>query len=245
VKTSTNKKVESSSSDSDSSDSDSDSSDSEVKKPVVSKASVASANKASTPAAKVAAAKASAVKTSTSKKVESSSSDSDSSDSDSDSSNSEVKKPVVSKASVAPANKTPKSDPIEFSSKTEYKIYVKGLPWNVSETDVADFFKSCGKVLSAETPMGEDGRSTGTAYVKFSSKSELNNALELDGQYWPGTERWLKILEGIDKPERKSMGSGGVRPEGCDTVHKLFSLYYFYSNDLIFTGFCRESSLGC
>jgi len=235
VKTSVSKKVESSSSDSDSSDSDSDSSDSEVKKPVVSKASVAPANKASTPA----------VKTSVSKKVESSSSDSDSSDSDSDSSDSEVKKPIVSKASSTQVNKTPKSDPIESSSKTEYKIYVKGLPWNVSETDVADFFKSCGKVLSAETPMGEDGRSTGTAYVKFSSKSELNNALELDGQYWPGTERWLKILEGIDKPERKSMGSGGVRPEGCDTVHNLFQLYYFYSNDLIFTGFCRESSLGC
>ena len=53
--------------------------------------------------------------------------------------------------------------------------------------------------------------------MKFAKRSELDAALALDGQYWPGTERWLKILEGIEKPERKSFGPS-EKPEGCDTV---------------------------
>ena len=80
-----------------------------------------------------------------------------------------------------------------------------------------DFFKDCGKMTSVELPMGEDGRSTGTAFVIFTQRKELDKALELDGQYWPGTERWLKIQEGFEKSDRKSFGTG-VRPEGCDTV---------------------------
>ena len=98
-----------------------------------------------------------------------------------------------------------------------HKIYVKGLPWLASEAEVRDFFKACGKISSVELPMGDDGRSTGTAFVVFSLRGELEKAIELDGQYWPGTERWLKIQEGFEKPERKSFGTG-VRPEGCDTV---------------------------
>ena len=76
-----------------------------------------------------------------------------------------------------------------------------------------DFFASCGKATSVELPMDADGRSTGTAFVKFAKREELEKALELDGQYWPGTERWLKIQEGTEKPERKSFGTG-VKPEG-------------------------------
>ena len=107
----------------------------------------------------------------------------------------------------------------------EHKIYVKGLPWKVSEEEVKSFFADCAAVngsviTSVELPVGEDGRASGTAFVKFSNRSALDAALLLDGQLWPGTERWLKIQEGLDKPNRKSFGGGegGVRPEGCDTV---------------------------
>ena len=98
-----------------------------------------------------------------------------------------------------------------------HKIYVKGLPWLASEYEVRDFFKACGNITSVELPMGDDGRSTGTAFVVFAERSELDSAIALDGQIWPGTERWLKIQEGFEKPERKVFGTG-VRPEGCDTV---------------------------
>ena len=124
-------------------------------------------------------------------------------------------KPVAKKAAAVVA-----AAPVADSASATiglHKIYVKGLPWLASEAEVKDFFKACGKIESVELPMGEDGRSTGTAFVIFAQRAELDKAIELDGQFWPGTERWLKIQEGFEKPERKVFGTG-VRPEGCDTV---------------------------
>lgn len=46
----------------------------------------------------------------------------------------------------------------------------------------------------------------------------MENALKLDGNIWPGTERWLKIQEVIAS-KLPVKGSQGVRPEGCDTVY--------------------------
>ena len=190
------KKEESSSSDSSSSDDDS-----EDEKPAAKKVATTPA-KAATPA----------------KKAESSDDSSSSSDSDSDE---EEKMEEVKPKAV---EKTPKKDKaVEEAAEVstpgkEHKIYVKGLPWLATEQEVSDFFKDCGKITSCECPMGEDGRSSGTAFVVFSKRSELDASIALDGQMWPGTERWLKIQEAADKPSRQSFGAPGVKPEGCDTV---------------------------
>lgn len=96
-------------------------------------------------------------------------------------------------------------------------MYVKGLPWLATEDEVTDFFISCGEISRVEMIMGDDGRATGTAFVHFSQRSELEKALELDGQFWQGTERWLKVQEGFEKVVRKTFSSSG-KPAGCDTV---------------------------
>jgi nucleolin len=106
------------------------------------------------------------------------------------------------------------SEPIN----SENKIFVKGLPWKASEQEVREFFQSCGDILSTEIPMRDDGKSLGVAYVKFKTREGLMNALVKDGEYWPGTDRWLKVVEGFVKPARKSFGATGVRPEGCNTI---------------------------
>ncbi len=217
-----------------SSDSDS-SSDSEVEapkkvavstKPAAKKAASSSSDSSSSdssddeaPKKIVVATKATPVKATPVKKAASSSS---SSSSDSSSEDEAPPKKVAKKAD-APAftPSTPKAATVVSDSDgKEHKIYVKGLPWLASEAEVRDFFKGCGTILSTECPMGEDGRSSGTAFVKFSKRSELDAAVALDGQLWPGTERWLKIQEGADKPNRSSFGGAevGERPEGCDTV---------------------------
>ena len=197
---------------------DSDDSSDEDEKPAAKKA---------VPAAKPAAA--------VTKKVEkkADSSDDDSSSSDDSDDDEEEKKPVVAakrasaddeedKPLTKKAKTVPDASPAAAAGSASatmgiHKIYVKGLPWVATEKEVRDFFKACGKISSVELPMGEDGRSSGTAFVIFAERSELDKALELDGQYWPGTERWLKIQEGFEKSDRKSFGTG-VRPEGCDTV---------------------------
>ena len=113
---------------------------------------------------------------------------------------------------------TPSNTPAPAPAGVEHKIYVKGLPWKVEEKDVKKYFASCGKILSVELPLAEGGKSSGTAFVTFSQRSELDAAIAMDGGIWPGTERWLKIEESVERPEKKKFGSGGVKPEGCDTV---------------------------
>ena len=103
------------------------------------------------------------------------------------------------------------------SAGTLNKVYVKGLPWLASEAEVMDFFTTCGEISRVEMIIGDDGRATGTAFVHFPLRSELEKALELDGQFWQGTERWLKLQESFEKVVRQTVSSGG-RPAGCDTV---------------------------
>jgi len=208
-----------------SSSSSSDSSDSEdekpaAKKPIAKKKSSSSSSSSSSdsdsddekPAAKRQAV--AAPKKTAAKKDASSDSDSDSED------EKPVAKPVVKKA-AAPSSSALKveTDAPQSSgaSTLANKIFVKGLPWVVSEEEIRDYFKACGKMVKVELPVQADGRASGTAYVEFSKRAEVDAALKLDGGIWPGTERWLKIEEAREKPN-KPMGSGGIRPEGCDTV---------------------------
>lgn len=201
-------KKDSSSSSSDDSSS-SDSSDSEDEAPAK-------------PAAKAAAKPAATSSSSSSSSSESSSSSS------SESSDSEDEAPVINNKrkadAVTPAPKKVKTNDglatpasATSSSGESHTIFVKGLPWRTTDAEVSEYFASCGSIVSVELPIGDDGRSTGTAVVKFSSRAELDAALAMDGSTWPGTERWLKITEGYEKTPRKSFVPG-EKPEGCDTV---------------------------
>ena len=88
----------------------------------------------------------------------------------------------------------------------QHKIFVSGLPWAAIESEVWEFFQGCGTVKTCEIPCTDSGRSSGTAFVTFSERSELDAAIALNGELWPGSERWLKIVEGAEKFDRKSFG---------------------------------------
>lgn len=53
----------------------------------------------------------------------------------------------------------------------------------------------------------------------------------------PGTERWLKIQEGFDRP---MVNAGGAKPEGCDTVF-VGNLPWDVTEDQMFEIFGSES----
>jgi nucleolin len=99
------------------------------------------------------------------------------------------------------------------------------LPWECKDYELTEFFKDVGPTTSVELPLNASGRASGNAYVKFATRAELDAALAMDGAYWPGTERWLKILEGFDRAPKGSFGGGGgsregdfSKPEVCDSV---------------------------
>ena len=184
----------------DSSDDDDDSEEEEPPKKAAPVATKKPATPAPTPAKKVAA-------------KEESSDDEDEDDDEEEEEPVKVTKPA---ASAKPAAAVAAPAPGPSGEIGAHKAYVKGLPWKATEKEITDFFKATGKPTKVELPLDGDGRSTGTAYVFFAKRAELDAALELDGQYWPGTERWLKIQEGVEKPARASFG--GPKPEGCNTV---------------------------
>lgn len=143
---------------------------------------------------------------------------SDESSSDSSDSESEDEKPVVKSqpTKAEPPAKKQKSESGQASG--DFQAYVRGLPWTASEEEVRSFFGD-KNIQSVELPLDDNGRSSGTAIVSFSSRAALDAALAKDGQTLPNSERWLKITEG--KPARKSIGSvpdSSSKPEGCDTV---------------------------
>lgn len=149
-----------------------------------------------------------------------------SSSSSSESSESEEEKPVK-KSTPAPTPK--KAEPPAKKARVEaaatpsagggeFVAYLQGLPWTAEDSEVKGFFTSVGNIVNIELPLAENGRSSGTALVTFGSRSALDSALELNGQIWPGTERWVRIVE--NKAARKSPGppASTTKPEGCDTV---------------------------
>ena len=123
------------------------------------------------------------------------------------------------------------------AEKSKFKVYVKGLPWKCEDYELTEFFASCGKPLSVEMPLAADGRSSGTAYLYFSTKEELDACVALDGSTWPGTERWLKIQEGFDRP---MVNAAGAKPDGCDTVF-VGNLPWDVTEDQMFEIFGSES----
>jgi pentatricopeptide repeat protein len=79
------------------------------------------------------------------------------------------------------------------------KVFVGGLPWDVTEGELEDFFKDCGTIESIDQQVGYDGRSNGIAYVFFSDSSEAEKACELHDQQLG--DRWLKIEKASNRTE--------------------------------------------
>lgn len=138
---------------------------------------------------------------------------------------------------------------MDFMPITEsnvFKAYIKGLPWACKDHELTDFFKDVGPTVSVELPLTSNGRASGTAYVTFATRAELDAALAMDGTYFPGTERWLKILEGFDRPPMGSFRAGGggadlSKSKDCDSIF-VGNLPYDVTEDQMFEHFsgCGE-----
>ena len=76
-------------------------------------------------------------------------------------------------------------------SNKEYRILVSGLPFSATIESVKTFFASCGSIVDIHLPKKKSVRGTvdqptGIAFIKFSSSDEIKNALDKNGQNFPG-----------------------------------------------------------
>lgn len=64
-------------------------------------------------------------------------------------------------------------------AETDYKLFVGNLSWSVTTESLSKAFQQCGNVVGARVLYdGETGRSRGYGFVCYSTKEEMDKALE-------------------------------------------------------------------
>lgn len=95
-----------------------------------------------------------------------------------------------------------------------FEVCVRGLSFQAYDSDIRSLFESCGNVLEVKLLTRDDGKSKGTAFVKFNKKSAFNKALELNGSEHLGRNITVEESQG-KKPFNNNGGSfGGNNRQG-------------------------------
>ena len=96
------------------------------------------------------------------------------------------------------------------------KLYVGGLPYSTSDSELKDAFSQAGSVASAVIIMDRmSGRSKGFGFVEMSSDAEAQAAIDM----WNGKDfggRTLTVNEARPMEERPRGGGGGGFRGGND-----------------------------
>jgi len=92
------------------------------------------------------------------------------------------------------------------------RLYVGNLPYSVTESDLANFFASAGKVEKASMVIDRDtGKPRGFGFVDMASDEEAKKAIEtLHGADMQG--RSLIVNEARPKEDRPRPSGGGHKP---------------------------------
>ncbi|KAF2139999.1 uncharacterized protein K452DRAFT_327905 [Aplosporella prunicola CBS 121167] len=94
-------------------------------------------------------------------------------------------------------------DPTVDSIRSTGRLFLRNLPYSVSEEDIREHFKSMGALEEVHVPLdSKSGKGKGFAYVLFQDPEDAVSAFEaLDGRIFQG--RLLHILPGAAKRENK------------------------------------------
>lgn len=89
------------------------------------------------------------------------------------------------------------------------KLYVGGLPYSVSDSQLEELFSSHGTVESARVITDKmTGRSRGFGFVEMSAQNEAQTAIDaMNGKSYEG--RTLTVNEAKDRAPRESGSSFG------------------------------------
>ncbi|GKY90749.1 hypothetical protein MPSEU_000047800 [Mayamaea pseudoterrestris] len=92
----------------------------------------------------------------------------------------------------------------ETSSDT--KIYIRGLPWKLSNQEVIQHFASCGEIFACKLTLGGDGLAKGEASMEFAHADGAAAALKMDGSDYYGYGR-LSVQYELPPPDTKQTSS--------------------------------------
>lgn len=91
------------------------------------------------------------------------------------------------------------------------RLYVGGLPYGVTDQELADLFGQVGQVISAQVIIDRDlGRSKGFGFVEMSSDQEARDAIDQLNGATLGN-RTIIVNEARERQERPGGGRGGYQ----------------------------------
>lgn len=92
----------------------------------------------------------------------------------------------------------PKPNKEPLYPETEHKLFVGNLSWTVTSESLAGAFRECGDVVGARVVFdGDTGKSRGYGFVCYSTKEEMETALEsLDGFELEGRAIRVNLAQG-------------------------------------------------
>ncbi|CAN8241062.1 unnamed protein product [Cochlearia groenlandica] len=92
----------------------------------------------------------------------------------------------------------PKPNKEPLYPETQFKLFVGNLSWTVTSDSLANAFRECGEVVGARVVYdGDTGKSRGYGFVCYSSKTEMETALEsLDGFELEGRGIRVNLAQG-------------------------------------------------
>jgi nucleolin len=100
-----------------------------------------------------------------------------------------------------------KGKKVEQDEEGEFEVCVQQMSYHAFDNDLKAHFEQCGEVLSSRVLTKPDGKSKGTGFVKFGSKSAYTKALELDGSDLCG--RPIKVSEAQNRTDNARTNGGG------------------------------------
>jgi len=97
-------------------------------------------------------------------------------------------------------------------------VYLQGLPWSTEESEIRSWMEGCGSIESVELPVGWDGRASGTAFVVFKEWAPAEAALGMNGETFPGSERWIKVIKGEHGRRDNNQGEAKKNTEQASSI---------------------------
>jgi len=94
----------------------------------------------------------------------------------------------------------------------ENTVFVRGLPYSVTEEALTKDFAECGEIVSMRMPMSDEGSPRGFAFITYSNKEAMDKAMAFNETDYGG--RNISVTDAAIKPEGK--GKDGKGKDGKD-----------------------------
>jgi len=88
----------------------------------------------------------------------------------------------------------------------ENTVFVRGLPFAVTEDALKKDFAECGEIVSLKLPLNEEGKPRGIAFIKYTSQEGVDAAIKFDNTDYGG--RNIYVSKAGEKGDKGKDGKG-------------------------------------